>query len=240
MMSSQQSQYDRAITVFSPEGKLYQVQYAREAVKKGSSAVGVKSKEGIVLAVEIRTESELVEPESYEKIYQIDEHIAAASSGMVADSRALIDEARESAQSHRVTYGEAMHTPILVKKVADHKQQFTQYGGVRPFGVSLLIGGINDEPHLYKTDPSGAYYKWKAAAIGSGKDKANNVLEENYDSVEGLSDSIDLALKALRKVMNEEITSKNVEVAQIPLETKLFERLTPEKLQDHIESLDSE
>lgn len=237
MMSSQQSQYDRAITVFSPEGKLYQVQYAREAVKKGSSAVGVKCSEGVVLAVERRTESELVEPESYEKIYQIDDHIAAASSGMVADSRALIDEAREAAQSHHVTYGESMHTPVLVKRVADHKQQFTQYGGVRPFGVSLLIGGINDEPHLYKTDPSGAYYKWKAAAIGSGKDEANTVLEENYDMVETLEDGIELALKALKKVIGEEITSKNVEVAEIPLDSKRFERLEPERLESHIEKV---
>lgn len=236
-MSSQQSQYDRAITVFSPEGKLYQVQYAREAVKKGSSAVGVKCSEGVVLAVERRTESELVEPESYEKIYQIDDHIAAASSGMVADSRALIDEAREAAQSHHVTYGESMHTPVLVKRVADHKQQFTQYGGVRPFGVSLLIGGINDEPHLYKTDPSGAYYKWKAAAIGSGKDEANKVLEENYDMVETLEDGIELALKALNKVIGEEITSKNVEVAEIPLDSKRFERLEPERLEGHIEKV---
>ena len=141
-MQSGQMAYDRGITVFSPDGRLFQVEYAREAVKKGTTTIGLKFKDGAILVVDKRVSSKLVEPASIEKIYDIDEYIGCATSGLVADARVLVDEARKDAQTHRINLGENIAVEMLVKKVCDYKQQFTQYGGARPFGTSLLVAGV--------------------------------------------------------------------------------------------------
>ncbi len=224
-----QAGYDRAITVFSPDGRLFQVQYAREAVKRGATAVGVKCKEGVVLAVEKRVTSRLIEPESYEKIFQIDEHIAAASSGIIADARVLVDRARLEAQSYRLTYGEPVPLTVLVKKICDLKQMHTQYGGVRPFGAALLMAGVNEKPELFETDPSGAYFEWKAVAIGSGRNTAMAIFEEKYREDMTLEDAIKLAVLALAKTM-EEPSPENIEVAVITVEEKKFKKISKEKV----------
>jgi proteasome alpha subunit len=190
--------YDRAITVFSPDGSLYQVSYASEAVKKGATALGVRCNEGIVLAVDKRIPSTLVEPKSFEKIFKIDTHIGAATSGIISDARVLIDRARLEAQINKLTYSESISTSTLAKKIGDLKQQFTQYGGLRPFGVSLIIAGINESPELFVTEPSGAYLAWKATAIGEGKDTAMKVFEDEYRDDLTMEESIMLALKALK------------------------------------------
>jgi len=224
-----QAGYDRAITVFSPDGRLFQVQYAREAVKRGATAVGVKCKEGVVLAVEKRVTSRLIEPESYEKIFQIDEHIAAASSGIIADARVLVDRARLEAQIYRLTYGEPVPLTVLVKKICDLKQMHTQYGGVRPFGAALLMAGVNEKPELFETDPSGAYFEWKAVAIGSGRNTAMAIFEEKYREDMTLEDAIKLAVLALAKTM-EEPSPENIEVAVITVEEKKFKKISKEKV----------
>ncbi|NJE25829.1 archaeal proteasome endopeptidase complex subunit alpha [Thermococcus sp. MV5] len=224
-----QAGYDRAITVFSPDGRLFQVQYAREAVKRGATAVGVKCKDGVVLAVEKRVTSKLIEPESYEKIFQIDEHIAAASSGIIADARVLVDRARLEAQIHRLTYGEPVPLTVLVKKICDLKQMHTQYGGVRPFGAALLMAGVNEKPELFETDPSGAYFEWKAVAIGSGRNTAMAIFEEKYKDDMTLEEAIKLAVLALSKII-EEPTPENIEVAVITVEEKKFKKISPEKV----------
>ncbi|AIF68843.1 proteasome subunit alpha [Palaeococcus pacificus DY20341] len=224
-----QAGYDRAITVFSPDGRLFQVQYAREAVKRGATAVGVKCKEGVVLAVEKRVTSRLIEPESYEKIFQIDEHIAAASSGIIADARILVDRARLEAQIYRLTYGEPVPLTVLVKKICDLKQMHTQYGGVRPFGAALLMAGVNEKPELFETDPSGAYFEWKAVAIGSGRNIAMAIFEEKYREDMDMDEAIKLAIFALAKTM-ESPTPESIEVAVITLENKRFEKVSSEKI----------
>ncbi len=161
--------YDRGITVFSPDGRLFQVEYAREAVKKGTTTIGIKFKDGVILIVDKRVPSKLVEPSSVEKIYDIDEYIGCASSGLVADARILVDDARKEAQIHKVNYGENIGVEMLTKKVCDYEQNFTQYGGARPFGVSLLVAGTDDiGTHLFETDPSGALVAYKATCIGTG------------------------------------------------------------------------
>ncbi|HIP75544.1 MAG TPA: archaeal proteasome endopeptidase complex subunit alpha [Thermococcus paralvinellae] len=224
-----QAGYDRAITVFSPDGRLFQVQYAREAVKRGATAVGVKCREGVVLAVEKRVTSRLIEPESYEKIFQIDDHIAAASSGIIADARVLVDRARLEAQIYRLTYGEPVPLTVLVKKICDLKQMHTQYGGVRPFGAALLMAGVNEKPELFETDPSGAYFEWKAVAIGSGRNTAMAIFEEKYRDDMTLADAIKLAVLALAKTM-EEPSPENIEVAVITVEEKKFKKISREKV----------
>ena len=162
-MQAGQMAYDRAITVFSPDGRLFQVEYAREAVKRGTTTVGLKFKDGAVLIVDKRIASRLMEPKSIEKIFQIDGHIGCATSGLVADARVLVDQARVTAQVNKITYDEDISVEMLVKKICDYKQNFTQYGGARPFGTALLIAGVDDQGvHLFETDPSGALVSYKA------------------------------------------------------------------------------
>ncbi|AFL94876.1 proteasome subunit alpha [Thermococcus cleftensis] len=231
-----QAGYDRAITVFSPDGRLFQVNYAREAVKRGATAVGVKWKEGVVLAVEKRITSRLIEPSSYEKIFQIDDHIAAAPSGIIADARVLVDRARLEAQIYRLTYGEPVPLTVLVKKICDLKQAHTQYGGVRPFGAALLMAGVNDKPELYETDPSGAYFEWKAVAIGSGRNTAMAIFEEHYDENLDMEGAVKLAILALAKTL-EEPSPESIEVAYITMDDKRWRKLSTEDIRRYLSEI---
>ncbi|MCD6147013.1 MAG: archaeal proteasome endopeptidase complex subunit alpha [Thermoplasmata archaeon] len=207
-----QMAYDRAITVFSPDGRLFQVEYAREAVKRGTTTVGLKFDEGVVLIVDRRITSRLVEPSSIEKIFTIDEHIGCATSGLVADARVLVDRARVEAQINRITYDEKIQVKTLVKKICDFKQTYTQYGGVRPFGTAFLIGGVDDEgPRLFATDPSGAMMEYKATAEGNGRDAALEYLEKNY-KMTNKDEVIEIGLKALY-----EATDKNLDKGAIEM-----------------------
>lgn len=207
-----QMAYDRAITVFSPDGRLFQVEYAREAVKRGTTTVGLKFNDGVVLIVDRRITSRLVEPSSIEKIFKIDEHIGCATSGLVADARVLVDRARVEAQINRITYDEKIQVKTLVKKICDFKQTYTQYGGVRPFGTAFLIGGVDDEgPRLFATDPSGAMMEYKATAEGNGRDVAIEYLEKNYKMTDK-DEAIEIGLKALY-----EATDKNLDKGAIEM-----------------------
>jgi proteasome alpha subunit len=179
---AQQQAYDRGITIFSPDGRLYQVEYAREAVKRGSASIGIRTPEGVVVAADKRSRSPLMEPTSVEKIHKADDHIGVASAGHVADARRLIDFARRSAQINRLRYGEPIGIETLTKQITDHIQQYTQVGGARPFGVALLIAGVeNGNPSLYETDPSGTPYEWKAVSIGADRNNLQEFLEERYE-----------------------------------------------------------
>jgi len=227
--------YDRAITVFSPDGKLYQVEYAERAIEKGATAVGVKCGEGVVLLVEKRFVSPLIEPRSYEKIFRIDDHVGTATSGLIGDARVLVDRARLDCQIHRLTYGEAIGVEELAKKIGDFKQMYTQYGGIRPFGASLLIGGVDhDGPQVYVTHPSGALYEFKAKAIGQNNKAVNDVLEKKYSSVGSLDDAIGLSLEALGGTIEGGVTKENVEMALIRTETAKFEKVSDEDIQKYL------
>jgi len=195
---SQQQAYDRGITIFSPDGRLYQVEYAREAVKRGTTSVGVRAEEGVVLAVDKRIRSDLMEEASVEKIHKADDHVGIASAGHVADARQLIDFTRRRAQVNRLRYGEPVGVETLTKEVTDHIQQYTQIGGARPFGVALIVGGVEDgEPRLFETDPSGTPYEWKALAVGASRKAVEELLETEYRADLALDGAIDLALEAL-------------------------------------------
>ena len=220
---SQQQAYDRGITIFSPDGRLYQVEYAREAVKRGTASVGVRAEDGVVLAADKRARSPLMEPASVEKLHKADDHVGIASAGHVADARQLIDFARRQAQINRLRYGEPMGIETLTKTITDHIQQYTQVGGARPFGVALIVGGIeNGEPRLFETDPSGTPYEWKALSIGSDRSDLREYLEEQYE--EGLStdEALGLALDALAQTNDEGLTPEGVGVATITVEDGTF------------------
>jgi len=222
--------YDRAITIFSPEGELYQVRYAGEAVKKGWSTVGIKCKEGVVLAAEKRRISPLIDLESIEKIYMIDEHVAAAPSGLLADARVLIEYARQEAQIHRLLYDEPIDIELLTRRISDLKQIYTQHGGVRPFGAALIIGGVDKNgPRLFQTDPGGIYFGYYATAVGSGASTILDFLEKYYRYDMTLEEAVELAVRALSKVV-EQLDPDKVEVGIISVKDRKFRKLAREEI----------
>ncbi|WP_123623474.1 archaeal proteasome endopeptidase complex subunit alpha [Halorubrum sp. CSM-61] len=226
---SQQQAYDRGITIFSPDGRLYQVEYAREAVKRGTASVGIRAEDGVVLAADKRARSSLMEPESIEKLHKADDHVGVASAGHVADARQLIDFARRQAQVNRLRYGEAIGIETLTKNITDHIQQYTQVGGARPFGVALIVGGIeNGEPRLFETDPSGTPYEWQALSIGSDRSDLRDYLEEEYEEGLSVDEAVALALDTLAQSNDGELSPDGVGVATITVDEAYTERSADE------------
>jgi len=235
---SQQQAYDRGITIFSPDGRLYQVEYAREAVKRGTASIGVRTSDGVVLAVDKRIRSPLMERSSVEKIHKADDHIGIASAGHVADARQLIDFARRQAQVNQLRYGEPIGVETLTKSVTDHIQQYTQVGGARPFGVALIIGGIaNGEPRLYETDPSGTPYEWKALAVGADRGDIREYLEENYSEEMDLDGGVALALEALASVNDGGLAPEGIGIATISVDDELFTEMSDAEKESHLDEL---
>ncbi len=233
MYPPQQSAYDRAITVFSPDGRLFQVEYAREAVRTGSTSIGILSKDGVALVAHKRISSNLIVGDSHEKIFQIDKHIAAASSGLVADARKLVDFSRVECQKHHLTYDEFVPVEMLSKKLGDHLQFFTQLGGVRPYGVSLLVAGVSDgQPRLFETDPSGALFEYKVTAIGAGKKAVEEFMEKEYKDNLPEVDAVKLAVKALKKSLGSEdkLTASLLDVTFISKATGTSKSYSKEEL----------
>lgn len=218
--------YDRAIVVFSPEGRLYQVEYAFKAVENATTCVGVTFRGGAVLLA-AKTSMKLLIPESIEKVVRIDDHIGAAFCGLVADARVLVDYARVRAQINRVTYGEPIEIKSIAKEIADRKQRFTQVGGIRPFGVSFLIAGVDTKEHLFETDPSGSMREWCAHAIGRGGKIARKILEKGWKQGISKDQAIMLAVKAL-KAAEQKITIKEIEGGII--EDKKFRKFDQNEL----------
>jgi len=228
-------EYDGAITIFSPEGRIYQVEYALELVKRGSPIVGVKCSEGVVLAAVEPRLSKLALPMNSKKIFKIDDHVGMAIAGLSPDARVLIREARLYSQSNRLLYDEPVEVEDLASTVGDLLQRYTQNAGVRPFGVSLLIGGVDQfRASLLSTDPSGSYRGYKATAVGRNNEKAKKYLSENYRGEMGLEEAVALALKALAEAEDEELEAGGVSVAVIPTETKLFRFLSLEEVEKHL------
>lgn len=219
------SEYDRGVNTFSPAGRLFQVEYALEAIKLGSTAIGIRANDGVVLAVEKRLTSPLIEPSSIEKILEIDTHMGCAMSGLTADARTLIDHARVEAQNHWFTYNERMPVESNVHSIADLALDFSvtdkkdkdRKTMSRPFGVALLVAGVDpvDGPSLWNTEPSGTYTKYSACAIGSAQEGATNLLQEQYNKDISLADAEILSLTILRQVMEEKLTSTNIELSVV-------------------------
>jgi proteasome alpha subunit len=232
--------YDRAITVFSPDGRLFQVEYASETVKRGATVLGITSPEAVVLAAEERATSKLQDPTFMWKIFQIDEHVGAAVAGLSCDAHILVDQARIYAQSNRLLYDEPIDVEILTRRIGEIKQLYTQHAGVRPFGISILFGGIDRKgSRIFWTDPSGAYLAYKAWAIGAGGDAANEILEAEYKDSITQDESVTLALKCMSKVLEDKIDAQKIRIALIPSATKKFVKLTPADVDKYIKRLES-
>ncbi|WP_336002170.1 archaeal proteasome endopeptidase complex subunit alpha [Halorientalis halophila] len=238
--NAQQQAYDRGITIFSPDGRLYQVEYAREAVKRGTASVGVRTEDGVVLAADTRVRSPLLERESVEKLHKIDDHIGIASAGHVADARQLIDFARRDAQVNQLRYGEPIGVEGLTKDITDQIQQYTQTGGARPFGVALIVGGIqNGEPRLFETDPSGTPYEWQALAVGGNREDLIDFFEEEYREDLDLDGGIDLALRGLDTVGDEDLDPEGVALGTVDVETEQYRRHETEEIEQYVEEIDT-
>jgi proteasome alpha subunit len=213
---------------------LYQVEYALETVRRGSLAVGLITKNGVVLAVEEKGRK-LQTGESVVKMFQIDDHVGAVGAGYIPDARIQVDNARVIAQSNRLVYDEAVDIESIAKKIADLNQQYTQYAGVRPFGVSLIIAGVHESsgPVVYLTDPTGAYLGFDAIAIGAGSDQVNEYLEKNYDRHLSLEEGITLAIECIYLVSEDKQGIYHIKTAVVETETGKMRRLTEEEIGKH-------
>ena len=221
-MPTQQG-YDRAITVFSPDGRLYQVEYAIETVKRGTIALGIKTKYGIIFAADERPRKLQVVDEP-QKLFKIDQHIGIAAAGYIPDARKQVDDARFFSQSSKIVYDESVSVETVTKHIADQCQQYTQYAGARPIGVALIIGGVDQNGNsLFLTDPSGTYIPYNAVAIGADSDRVTEFLKKHYKPEMTLEESKMLAISSINMVSNDAKGSEHIKISQIESDTKRFE-----------------
>ena len=223
--------YDRTITVFSPDGRLFQVEYAKEAVKRGATAIGVTSNEGVALIAYKSTHSGLIVSDSLRKIFEIDDHISATASGLIADARKLVELARSNAQRHKMTYNEPASPESIARGVCDVMQLYTQYGGIRPFGVSLLVAGIGPNgPELFEAEPSGAMTGYYADSVGNAKKEVDEYLETKYSPDRGLMETIGVSINALKKFSETKIQPENMEITYAYTKDKKFQLMDDKNL----------
>jgi len=218
-----QQGYDRALTLFSPDGRLFQVEYAKEAVNNGAPVLGMVFKDGLLMAGYRRINNKLVIAESVRKIFLIEPHIIVGTSGWVADARRLIEFAQKVVQNYKMTYNEVPTVDYVCREVSNVFQAYTQYGGTRPFGTALLFAGIDNKAiKLFETDPSGAMIQYRATAIGAGKSKVMDYLTKNYKETLTLNDAIKLAVKALSTAEEEQFDKNNIEISYATFENPNF------------------
>jgi proteasome alpha subunit len=226
--------YDRAITVFSPDGRLFQVEYAMELVNRGATILGIQTAEGVVLGSE--ESIELLEEAGFSyKIFRVHDHIGAAIVGLSSDARILIDQARVYAQSNKLTYDEPIDVEVVTKRICDIQQMYTQHAGVRPFGVSIIFGGVDKSgSRVFGTHPSGTYRGYKATALGAGRETVLNILKEEYKENMSLEDTTKLTIKCLVKALEARQLPPRIKVAVIPTATKTLEMLSDEKIDSYV------
>jgi proteasome alpha subunit len=224
--------YDRAITVFSPDGRLFQVEYAVETVNRGATILGITCSEGVVLGAEETIETKLEDPNFSWKLYKVDDHVGAAIVGLSSDARILIDQSRVYAQSNRLMYDDPIDIEVITKRVGDLKQLYTQHAGVRPFGVSILFGGVDRLGNrLFATHPSGSYRGYKAVAVGVGRETVINILKTEYHENMKLDEAIKLAIKCLVKALEAREQPTRVKISVIPSATKKLKALTDKEIE---------
>jgi len=243
MQGTDQRAYDRGVTVFSPDGRLYQVEYAREAVRRGSPVVGVRTEAGLALAAEKRVRSPLMEADSVEKVHRVDDHLGVATAGNVADGRRLVDLARRVAQRERLRYGDPVGVEALTKAVTDHVQEYTQTGGARPYGTALLVGGLDPDgsPRLFEVDPGGTPTAWTAAVVGADAGPIREFLEREYDPSATLEGAVDLALSALAHPSEEGLEPAATTVSVVdpdPEGDRPFRRYPADRVRDRLAELE--
>ena len=223
--------YDRGV-MFNPDGRLFQVEYAKEAVRRGATVIGMVTKNGVVFVAHKNIDEPLAVLASMQKVYRIDSHIGSAFSGLHADGLHLIEMARSSAQSHRMVYEEVKSVESIAKDIASYMLQATLYGGIRPYGVSLLLGGIDTQPRLFEVEPGASLLGYKADAIGVGKKVATEMLSRDYKDGMVVDDAIALGIKILKKVNEGKLDSDHVDMGYVE-DGEEFTVLTPQEVAKH-------
>jgi len=230
-LQNQAMGYDRTATMFSPEGHLLQVEYAEKTVRLGSSSVGMVCSDGLFIIADKRIEDKLIVKKSTNKIYEIDSHIIASVAGIIADARVLIEKAQVLSQQHRITYDSPIEPELVIKDISNIKQQFTQYGGARPFGVSLMVAGINnDKPELYTSDITGNYLSYNAHAIGENDEKIKDKLREKYKEGLTIKQGVKLALEIFEEIQEKKFNIDKFELVYISKDEKNLQRLEGEEI----------
>ena len=225
----QEMGYDRSSGMFSPDGLILQVEYAEKAVKLGATVLGITTKEGVVLIGDRKIKSKLLVKDSFKKVFEIDDHIGVTGAGAMSDGRRLIEESQAIAQKHKVSYQNPIDILSLVKDIANIQQYYSQAGGLRPFGVSLLVGGYeNNKGYLYQTTPSGMYLRYHAHSIGHLGDKINEKLENSYKENMTNEAAIKFGLKLFKEVLEEEYSIERFDIAIVSKEG--FKRLDPNEI----------
>ncbi len=230
-LNHQMMGYDRSSTMFSPDGRLLQVEYAKKAVRQGTTSLGMVCKDGVLLLADKRILEKLMMGQSIEKVFQVDDHVGASATGFLMDGRILIERAQIIAQQYKITYDNEIDVLSLVKDIANLKQAYTQFGGARPFGVNILFAGVDDAgPQLFVTDVTGIYFQYKATAIGEAETQLKEILEAEYDDNINLEQGLKLAIGAFKKVFGKEFDSDRLDGAYVKTSDKLFRRLDKDTL----------
>jgi len=230
-MQHQVMGYDRSATMFSPDGHLLQVEYAEKTVRLGTASIGINCKDGVVIVADKGKKDELIVSESADKIYEIDEHIMASAAGILSDARILVNHIRITAQQHRITYDSQIDTESVIRELSDVKQQYTQHPGVRPFGVALIVAGINgEEKRLYTSDITGNYFEYKAIAIGDNDDKIKDILRKEYRENITTDEGIKLALKIFKDVLKDKFDISRFNVGIIKTKEGKLKKLNLEEI----------
>ncbi len=225
--------YDRAITMFSPDGRLLQVEYAKKTVRLGNTAIGIDCKDGVLLVTDKRIVDKLVVADAVEKIFTIDEHIIATAAGIIADARVLVDRAQNKAQSNKITFDSPVDVLTVVQDIASLKQVCTQSGGLRPFGVSMLIAGVDEAgSKLYLTDPTGSYYQFRAVVIGEGETEIQEVFHKQYKQGLGVQQGLKLAMNALKDFLGEDFSTERIDAAYVDKSTRTLKKLSQEEVKE--------
>lgn len=218
--------YDMTPTMYSPDGRIYQVEYAIETVKRGTLAIGIMAKDGVIMAVE-EIPRKLQAAGITQKIFQVDDHIGVAAAGYIPDARTQVDDARTFSQSHKLIYDEQVDVETVAKHLADKCHQYTQYSGVRPFGVALIVAGVDQRGNIiYVTDPSGTFVAYAAVAIGAGSEEVNSFLEKNYKEDMSVDDAFALAIAAIDMKGEQKEESKHIKMAKITGSKKTLEKIS--------------
>ena len=227
--------YDRTATMFSPEGHLLQVEYAEKTVRLGSASIGMTCSDGVFVLADKRIKDKLIMQQSANKIYEIDSHIISSVAGIVSDARVLIERVQVLAQQHRITYDSPIEPELIIKEISNIKQQFTQYGGARPFGASLMVAGINGKkPELYTSDITGNYFSYHANAIGENDEKIKEKLREKYKQELNIKKGTKIALDIFREIQGKNFELDQFEMVYIKNSEGQLKRLIKDGLREFI------
>lgn len=234
-MQHQAMGYDRAATMFSPEGHLLQVEYAEKTVKLGSNSVGIVCKDGVIIVADKRIRDNLIAPESAMKVFEVDEHVMATAAGIASDARVLVDRARLLSQQHRVSYGTPIDPISVIQMIADNKQAYTQYGGSRPYGVAIMIAGVSKgRGHLYTSDITGNFFAYKANSIGENDEQVKEELRKGIGENMTMEEGVKFVMKIFKDLLGKNFELSRFDVGMIPLKEGKLVRLHGEDLRKFI------